>query len=132
MKNIIVYIFIVFSFNSKLKAQENDDWILFQDDKTNLLGFKDIEGNIKIHPKFTGLIGARLFKNIIPVSEKKYMDDFNNYESINYYLLKNGHKVGIDSLYLSLDIALDCENEGKIRFRDNTKTEKVGFFDYTG
>lgn len=132
MKNIIIYIFIVFSFGLNLKAQENDYWFLFQDDKTNLLGFKDIQGNIKIKPKFTGLIGARLFKNIIPVSEKKYIDDFNNYESINYYLLKNGRKVGVDSLYLSPDIELDCENEGKIRFRDNKKTRKVGFFDYTG
>lgn len=38
MKNIILYIFIVLSFGLDLKAQENDNWILFQDDKTNLLG----------------------------------------------------------------------------------------------
>lgn len=38
MKNIILYIFIVLSFGLDLKAQENDNCILFQDDKTNLLG----------------------------------------------------------------------------------------------
>lgn len=66
------------------------------------------------------------------MSEKRYINDPKKYESINYYLLKDGRKIGVDSLYLSIDIGLDCESEGKIRFRDNKKTEKVGFFDYKG
>jgi hypothetical protein len=48
----------------------------------------------------------------------------------NYYQLKNGHKVGIDSVYI-LDYDTPCESEGKIIFRDK-KTDKIGFFNADG
>ena len=105
-------------------AQGPEIWTLFQDEETELIGYKDSNQNIKINPKFTFAMD-RQFKNIIAVYEQI---DKNNYES--YYLLKNGKKVGIDSLYL-WDNAPDCENEGKIRFR-NKDNDKVGFFDKDG
>ncbi|RZL62018.1 MAG: WG repeat-containing protein, partial [Pedobacter sp.] len=48
----------------------------------------------------------------------------------SYYLLKNGKKIGRDSLYI-WDMTYDFEQEEKIRFRD-LKTDKVGFFGPNG
>lgn len=48
----------------------------------------------------------------------------------NYYKLKDGSRVGVDSIYL-FDMTPDCESEGYIRFRDRV-TEKIGMFDGNG
>lgn len=48
----------------------------------------------------------------------------------NYYKLKDGSKIGEDSLYL-FDMTPDCESEGYIRFHDRV-TDKVGMFDSNG
>lgn len=48
----------------------------------------------------------------------------------NYYKLKDGSKIGEDSLYL-FDMTPDCESEGYIRFHDRI-TDKVGMFDGNG
>jgi hypothetical protein len=71
-----------------------------------------------------GLTTALIFNNIIAVTEEK-TDPLSS-----YYLLKNGKKLGIDSLYI-WDMAFDCESEGLIRFRDNN-SDKVGYFDSLG
>ena len=120
----LIIFFLTGLFLNISHAQDNEIWTLFQDEKTELIGYKDSNGNIKIPPKFTFTID-RKFRNIIAVYEQS---DENNFTS--YYLLKNGTKVGIDSLYL-WDNAPDCENEKKIRFRDK-KSDKVGFFDNNG
>ncbi len=60
------------------------------------------------------------FYNIIAVSEK----------TSQYYLLKSGKKVGLDSVYV-FDWYYDCEQEGKIRFQDH-KINRVGFMDKNG
>lgn len=60
------------------------------------------------------------FYNIVAVSEK----------TKQYYLLKNGKKVGVDSVY-AFDWDYDCEQEGKIRFKDH-KLNRVGFLDKNG
>ncbi len=122
---IALIIFILTGFHLDISyAKDPEIWTLFLDKQTELIGYKDSNKNIKINPKFTFAMD-RQFKNIIAVYEQI---DKNHYES--YYLLKNGKKVGIDSLYL-WDNAPDCENEGKIRFRDKT-IDKVGFFDKNG
>ena len=109
------------------KGQSDSAWIMFIDTATDLIGYKDSEGKIQIEPKFTYLTQQKIFKNIMPVFEKIPGSENG---TLNYYLLKNGRKVGRDSLYLG-DYFLDCENENKIRFRDS-KTDKVGFFDKNG
>jgi hypothetical protein len=48
----------------------------------------------------------------------------------SYYLLKNGKRVGADSVFM-IDFQVDCESEGKILFHDK-KTDRVGFFDKDG
>lgn len=48
----------------------------------------------------------------------------------NYFKLKDGTKIGVDSLYL-FDMTPDCESEGYIRFHDRG-TDKVGMFDGNG
>lgn len=123
--------FLCFNFFHLFSQNESQDWILFRDENNeDLIGYKDIEGNITIEPKFTFLTSSIVFKNIIPVFEKTNLQDKEDYKMLKYYLLKNGKKVGVDSLYV-FDFTLDCENEDKIRFRD-PKTDKVGFFDKNG
>ena len=108
-------------------GQSDSSWIMFIDKSTNLIGYKDQQGTIKIQPKFTFLTQQNVFRNIMPVYEQLPTNG-NTY--LEYYLLKNGSKVGEDSLYLG-DYFLDCENENKIRFRDPV-TDKVGFFNSRG
>jgi hypothetical protein len=105
-------------------AQDTEIWTSFRDKKTDLIGYKDSNQKIKIEPKFIFTI-AKQFKNIIAVMEQI---DKKTHES--YYLLKNGEKIGIDSIYI-WDNTPDCESEEKIRFRDKA-TDKVGFFDKEG
>lgn len=105
-------------------GQKNDVWIRFYDSATELAGFKDLNGNIKIPAKYENFTRADSFYNIIAVAEK--IDS--SYKS--YYLLKNGRKVGQDSVFM-FDFTYDCESEGKILFRDYKK-DRVGFLDKNG
>ncbi|MGB4776385.1 MAG: WG repeat-containing protein [Daejeonella sp.] len=119
---------ITLFFNTGLFAQKNDSWIRFQDKKTELFGYKDLKGNIKIPASLNEGFGVPdTFNNIIGVTEDLGKD--RPYEF--YYLLKNGKKVGRDSVYISSDLYFDCENEDKIKFKDSKK-DKVGFFNKSG
>lgn len=126
MRNNLILLFLLFKSNF-LFSQEEDIWIQFKDQKTYLIGYKDWKGEVKIKPKFASITSAKIFKNIIPVFEEVRGGSS---KIKQYYLLKNGKQIGEDSLYVS-DNKLDCENENKIRFRDN-KTDKIGFFDDSG
>ncbi len=108
-------------------GQSDSDWVMFIDKSTNLIGYKSLSGEIKIKPKFTYLTQQGIFRNIMPVFEK--LPDQQD-STGQYYLLKDGRKIGRDSLYLG-DYFLDCENENKIRFRDPV-TDKVGYFNTDG
>jgi len=107
------------------RAQDTTEWIRFEKPETERIGFKDRFGKIMIEPKFLTITGASRFRNIIAVIEDDSMADFPH-----YHLLKDGRKVGRDSLYM-FDMTMDCEYQGRIRFRDQ-KSDKVGFFDSTG
>ncbi len=125
-KHHILKAFVLFFscmlFYSNANGQANIDWYKFRDKKTNLLGYKNAQGQVKIQAKFGGLTDALVFRNIIAVDDEK--------TEKSYYLLKNGDKIGLDSLYI-WDNSFDHENENKIRFRDK-KTDKVGFFNTDG
>ena len=123
MKTAII-IFYFFLISSSATAQYNETWFAFCDEETHLMGFKDTNGFVKIEPRFMGLTAALRFNNIIAVMEES------DGALLSYYLLKNGKKIGIDSLYI-LDMSFDCESEGLIRFRDS-KSDKVGYFDSLG
>ena len=122
MKTTIIIFFLLIS--SFAKAQESGTWFAFWDKENFLLGFKNKDGVVKIDPQFMGLTTALRFNNIIAVMEET------NDSPASYYLLKNGKKFGVDSLYV-LDMSFDCESEGFIRFRDS-KTDMVGYFDSFG
>ncbi|MBU3926348.1 MAG: hypothetical protein KKB74_00975 [Bacteroidetes bacterium] len=122
MKKIILIFLLFVTFISN--AQDNQLWFAFWDSDTTYIGFKDINGEIKIEPNLVEFTTARKFDKIMAVIE----DDNGNYKK--YYLTKNGKKVGIDSLFV-YDNASDCESEGFIRFMDK-KTEMVGLFDENG
>ena len=122
MRKIALILTLIFFTN--LMAQDYT-WHTFFSEDGYTRGFKNENGEVMISPKFMGFTSAKKFRNIIAVMEEK---SDNKYES--YYLLKNGIKVGKDSLYV-WDMAFDCESEGMIRFR-NQKTDKVGFFDGKG
>lgn len=130
MKKHLFIIFIFLNVSKSFSQNENQNWILYRDKNDDLIGYKDLNGKIQIEPKFTFLTSSIIFKNIIPVFEKVNIKNKEDYKTTEYYLLKNGKKVGVDSLYF-FDFTLDCENEDKIRFRD-PKTDKVGFFDKNG
>lgn len=130
MKANLILFFALFNMNFLFSQEDNNNWIKFEDEKTYLIGYKDGKGEVKIEPKFTFITYAIIFKNIIPVFEEMNPKDPENSKMKQYYLLKNGKQIGLDSLYV-YDTTLDCENENKIRFRDS-KTDKVGFFDGNG
>lgn len=118
----LTYIFIL--IGCTIFAQQKNSWISFQDSDSELIGFKDLDGNIKIVPKYMGFTTANRFDNIIAVMEE------NNGDYISYYLTKSGKIVGRDSLHI-FDNGADCESEGFIRFRDK-ETDKVGMFNGDG
>lgn len=123
MKKIIltcVFILIGCSINN----QNDDLWMAFKDNASELIGFKDRDGNLKIEPKYTGLTIAKKFDKIIAVTEHVN----GTYE--NFYLTKSGKIVGKDNLYI-FDNSPDCENEGFIRFKDKA-TGNVGMFNENG
>ena len=120
LKSYLVIFAIVLCANF-VKAQSNY-WHAFENSKSRLIGFKNKKGGIEIPAKFDNLSKQTIFNNIIAVHEYK--------SDKTYYLLKNGNRIGIDSMYV-FDNGYDEENEGKIRFRDK-KTDKVGFFDIKG
>jgi WG containing repeat len=103
-------------------SQSSQSWIRFKDTKTGLYGYKDLNGVIKVPAKFEILPPSNTF-DIIAVSEE--IDS----SYISYYLLKNGQKVAVDSVYI-FDFTFDCESEGKIRFVD--RAGKVGFLNKDG
>jgi len=105
-------------------GQAPDVWIRFHDSTVQQSGYKDGKGNIKIPAKFEGFTRADSFYNIIAVDEKVG----SAYKT--YYLLKDGRKVGQDSVFI-FDFHFDCESEGKITFYDRKK-DRVGFFDKNG
>ncbi|WP_345953959.1 WG repeat-containing protein [Mucilaginibacter sp. PAMB04168] len=104
------------------KAQKAENWYRYYDAEKDTYGYKDAQGKIKISARFTGITPTPTFKNIIAVTEGR--------TNKSYYLLKNGQKVAKDSLY-AWDMTYDCEQEGKIRFRDRV-TDRVGFLDNNG
>ena len=118
---MIVFFILISNFSF---AEQYQPWQRFQDEKSDLYGFQDMNQQVKIPPKFI-MVDADKFNNIIAVLEQVDKDNFQS-----YYLLKSGKKVGRDSLYMHGNY-FDCEYEEKIRFRDK-KLDRVGFFDKTG
>lgn len=117
-----ITILLINLFANSLIAQSNQPWYSYYDAHHDLIGYKDAQGHMKIPPRFTQFTQAKVFRNIIAVTEQGNKN--------SYYLLKNGKHIGKDSLYV-WDFTYDCEQEGKIRFRD-PKTDKVGFFGTNG
>lgn len=116
---IIALLLIQFSL-----GQAQDVWVRFYDTTTGLSGYQDLKGTIKIPAKFGDFTRADTFYHIIAVTET--VDD--TYKK--YYLLKDGRKVGQDSVFV-FDFTYDCESEEKIIFKD-WKKDRVGFLDKNG
>lgn len=107
-------------------SQQNDIWYSFQDEKTELKGFKDANDSVVLPAKYGIFTVANKFDKIIAAQEFK-----DNYTLVEeYYLLKDGTKFGRDSLYV-FDFSYPCESEGFIKFQDKKKG-LVGFFNTKG
>lgn len=119
MKKLVHLFFVLFSVFCF--GQEKDLWYPFFKNNSNTMGFKDKNGKVMIKPKFFAPFSTGNFNNIYAVNE---------IDGDEYYLLKNGNKVGKDSVYI-FDTEYAKESEGKIKFREK-KTDKVGFFDKNG
>ena len=120
---ILIFFFALFtlackSISSAPSMQKQHLWISYWDSVSERGGYTDAEGNIKIPARF--MICPDVFNNIIAVVDS----------TGSYFLLKDGRRVGRDSVYL-FDLTPDFESEGKIIYHD-VKTDMVGFFDSTG
>src|SRR4051812_19925628 len=98
-----------------LLAQRSNQWFIFYNKDSTLIGFKDQNGNVKIKPKFEPYMVAKKFDNIAAVTE---------HGGKSYYITKKNRIVGTNNLYY-FDNTPDCESEGYIRFTDK-KTQKTG------
>jgi hypothetical protein len=108
-----------------LSAQQAGTWYAFGNpEDEELIGFKDKDGEIRILPKFIGLMEGRKFDDILAAIE---MTDSG---LLTYYLTKPGRVIGRDSLFF-FDNMPDCENEGFIRFHDK-QTDQIGMFNRNG
>jgi hypothetical protein len=123
MKQTLLMCFFIL-IGCSINTQEDSSWTAFWNNDSGLMGFKDINGKIRIEPKYTGFTTAKKFDKIIAVMEE------NNGKNETFYLTKSGEKVGRNNIYL-FDNGPDCESEGFIRFRDK-KTDKVGMFNGKG
>jgi hypothetical protein len=123
MKKILLTCILIV-LGCSINTQIDSSWTAFRDDNSELIGFKDKNGKIKIEAQYIDFPIARKFDKIIAVMEEK------NGKNETYYLTKYGKKVGRNNVYL-FDNGPDCESEGFIRFRD-TKTDKVGMFNGKG
>jgi hypothetical protein len=117
--NTSLLIFILLP--SILFSQDKDVWKSYIDVNTGLYGFKDMDGNIKVEPKYLGFMIAQKFSDITAVMEE---------DNSSYYITKSGNHIGKDSVFI-FDNGFECESEGFIRFRD-PKTQKVGIFNASG
>jgi len=122
LMKILFLLFAVLSSADTLAAE--DVWTAFWDKENYKRGFKDVDGNIKITPKFMGMTQATEFKNIVAVMEE------NEGEFDAYYLLKNGDRVKEVKMF-TFDNSFDCESDNKIRFRDK-KTDAMGYLSAKG
>jgi hypothetical protein len=120
----LVGLLLLTLYSEAVRAQSTEPWTQFSTHTKEeyKYGYKDAYGRIRIPAKFGSFTNAMKFNNIMAVGESK------SYRQ--YYLLKNGRTVGRDSVYM-FDYTPDCENEGKIRFRD-ARRNRVGFFDARG
>lgn len=114
---------LFFVISSHLLAQK-DVWHSFVDDSSGFVGFKNNQGHIMVTPQFSNVGTVLKFENIISVLEEKDGDYY------GYYVLKNGQKIGVDSVYVE-NIHYECEHDGFIRFQDSY-TQLVGFFNRQG
>lgn len=117
IRSLMVLFFVLLTASGFCQTKP---WVRFMDDSTGLSGYKDLSGNIQITARYGPLMGADTFHHIIAVDD----------QSQSYYLLKDGRKAGIDSVYV-FDYTFDCETEERILFRDYKK-DKVGFLDTSG
>ncbi|WP_417200018.1 hypothetical protein [Bizionia sp.] len=117
MKNIMLFLTMMVMTISSY-GQKEGSWHAFYDESSELIGFKDSLGKVKIAPKFMGFTNAIKFDDIIAVMEQQ------EETYISYYLTKSGQISGRDSLFIS-DNSADCESEGFIRFQNHETGNKV-------
>lgn len=121
----IIFIFVALVLSEFSFGQTKQHaWVRFLDTTSDLYGYKDLSGKVRISPGFAILAPADTFYQIIAVGELQGK----NYST--YYLLKDGRKIARDSVYV-FDFSFDCESEGKIIFEDRKK-DRVGFLNSDG
>lgn len=124
MKKLLSLLLLVATVVRAQKAQPDAVWTQFTKKEKDdyKYGYKDADGRIRIPARFGNFTNAQKFRHIMAVNEDATQKQ--------YYLLKNGRKVGRDSVYM-FDYTFDCESEGKIRFQDYKK-DRVGFLNIRG
>lgn len=117
--------FLLIFFSTFLWAQKDTKWYIFYNKDSSKIGYKDVDGNIKIPAKYSPSLASEDFDKVIAVIEHDENNDWKH-----FYINKNLKKFGQDSVYI-FDYTFANESEGKIKFRDR-KTDNVGYFDIDG
>lgn len=123
MKKIICIGILILS-GCAIHAQTDGSWAAYRDERSDLIGYKDQDGHVRIEARYTDFAVAGKFDKIIAVREER------DGQAEVYYLTKSGRKVQKNNIYY-FDNGPDCESEGFIRFRD-VKTDKVGMLNGEG
>ncbi len=126
MKKFYFLLFALFILAQAAYAQgSSETWLRCYNADSTLVGFKSKSGKLMVDTNYLpAMTIADEFDKIIAAVEE------NDDRWITYYLTKQGRVVGRDSLYF-FDNTPDCENEGFIRFKENS-TEKIGVFNANG
>ncbi len=103
-------------------CQDSSLWFRTESENTEVVGYKDQSGTLRIGQRLSYLTRAHHFENVIATA------DSGSYQF--YYLLKSGRIFGKDSVY-GLEGSVDCEREGFVRAM-NRKGEGLGLFNRLG
>lgn len=111
-------------------------WHAFTDSLTEMVGFKDASGKVRVPARYSNLTSAVVFRNVVAVAQEEPATG----KLRMHYLRRDGSTFGHDSVPFLPDLYLPCEEEGRILFHggkshqagSSDSTDRLGYFDSTG
>lgn len=103
-------------------SRDTGDLFPFSDSVTELVGFKDARGRVKIRPRYHNSITTeQVLREVVPAIDT----------GAPFYLRRDGRRFGLDSVAIDMGNMPPCLREGRISFWDPA-TRRIGFFDPQG
>lgn len=101
---------------------DTGDLFPFTNPATELVGFKDARGRVRFPARFhNSYTGGQVLREVVPAIDT----------GAPFYLRRDGHRFGFDSVFLDGENMPSCLREGHIQFQDPT-TRRMGLFDARG